>query len=112
MKRRTLNPTTTRLRNQVLDHLAKRTGCMVAADMGAALLVFNRRKFTAVETINADGFMPYTSQKEVHVPAPIILIFDAREGVDKKLLARFHALGGDSVLVKKLADATEVLDRG
>lgn len=112
MKRRALNPAKTKLRNQVLDHIGSRTGCMIAADMGGALLVFSRRKLLAVETINADGFMPYTSQKEVVIPVPVVLIFDTSDGIDKKILARFHALGGESVAVKTLADATEALDHG
>lgn len=112
MKRKPLPPALNKLRNQVMDHIGERTGCMVVADMGGSVIVFSRKKFVAVETINADGFMPYTSQKEVTVPVPVILIFDKRDGIDPRMLARYHALGGDSVLVKTLADASDALDRG
>ena len=72
----------------------------------------NRRKMLAVETVNEHGFQPYTAQKEVVLPVPLILVFDKRDGIDPRMLARYHALGGESVLVKSLDDAAQALDRG
>src|SRR5690349_15087404 len=79
MKRKPLAPALNKLRNQVIDHIGERKGCMVMADLGGSVIVFNRKKFVAVETVNEAGFQPYTSQREVQVPVPLVLIFDKRD---------------------------------
>src|SRR5882724_3807751 len=110
-KKRKVLPLRERLIQQVSAYVAREPGCMTVMDVGNAMLVLVQRKFTTTSVINEASFQPHTKQTEVQIPVPVLLIFGPRE-VDRRMLTKFHALGGDSVLVKSLKDATTALQGG
>lgn len=99
----------TAIRGRLNAHLAKRTDCLVVADMGSPIFVLVKRRFTMVRTINPDGFQPLTQQEEVPMPVPIVFMF-AGGIVSNPWLKRFTALGGRVVTVHRLEDAMEALN--
>lgn len=102
--------TTGRLYRKTMNYVDTRKDCMIAAAGYKALSVIVARRLTAVSTVNEGGFQPYTQQREIVVPALVILAFARPDRTERAWFKRFAALGGRVVTVHRLEDAMEALN--
>lgn len=82
---------------------------MISNSAPGYTMAYVSRKFTALTTVNPDGFQPLTRQDEITIPVPVMLLFAART-VPLPWLKRFVGFGGKVTLVRHINDAMEALN--